>query len=147
MRQCDQAVSVTPLVGKLAGGHLRIGFGDALRDGARCEGLGRGEERLVVEGPSIMSSGAANLAARAALHVYPVTGWWRYRKHLNRCESVLCYSLGITIETSPEMPETYTPTRQLMWSLLQHRHGRNRAITGIPLIHPQDDRRDYTSNG
>lgn len=57
---------------------------------------------------------AADLAARAALHVYPVTGWWRYRKHLNRSESVLRYALVVTIETPPETPEIYTPISQLI---------------------------------
>ncbi|MBC7367026.1 MAG: S8 family peptidase [Undibacterium sp.] len=57
---------------------------------------------------------AADLAARAALHVYPVTGWWRYRKHLNRSESRLRYALVVTIETPPETPEIYTPISQLI---------------------------------
>lgn len=50
---------------------------------------------------------AADLAARDALHVFPVTGWWRYRKHLNRTDSRIRYSLVVSIETPPETPEIY----------------------------------------
>lgn len=57
---------------------------------------------------------AADLAARPGIHVYPVTGWWRYRKHLERFNSRLRYSLAITIETPMEAPEIYTPISQLV---------------------------------
>lgn len=57
---------------------------------------------------------AADLAGRAHINVYPVTGWWRYRKHLNRLNQRLRYALTVTIETPPEAPEIYTKISQLV---------------------------------
>lgn len=42
---------------------------------------------------------AAELADRDALVVYPVTGWWRERKHLQRFDSVATYALVVSIAT------------------------------------------------
>ena len=51
---------------------------------------------------------AIDLAARSAIHVFPVTGWWRYRKHLNRTDDRIRYALIVSIETPPETPEIHS---------------------------------------
>ena len=67
----------------------------------------------------VWSGRAADLAARGKINVFPVTGWWRYRKHLGRVESRLRYSLAVTIETPPETPEIYTPISQLVAAMIE----------------------------
>ncbi|MBL8821352.1 MAG: S8 family peptidase [Planctomycetia bacterium] len=42
---------------------------------------------------------AATLAASSHIAIYPVTGWWKERPHLNKYNSKARYSLVITIET------------------------------------------------
>ncbi|MDB5294353.1 MAG: hypothetical protein JWO31_336 [Phycisphaerales bacterium] len=41
--------------------------------------------------------------------VYPVTGWWRERKHLGRHDSTARYSLIVTLATRSEEADLYTP--------------------------------------
>ncbi|MDD9945706.1 MAG: S8 family peptidase [Myxococcales bacterium] len=41
---------------------------------------------------------AADLAAKNVLAVYPVYGWWRYRKHLGRVTSKARYALVVSLE-------------------------------------------------
>jgi hypothetical protein len=43
---------------------------------------------------------AADLALRNQIAVYPVGGWWKNRKKLNRYDSSVRYSLIISIETN-----------------------------------------------
>lgn len=50
---------------------------------------------------------ATDLAASGFLAVYPVTGWWRERKHLERWGSNARYGLIITLETDADV-ELYT---------------------------------------
>lgn len=50
---------------------------------------------------------AADLAASGLLAVYPVTGWWRERKHLERWGSRARYSLIISLETEADV-QLYT---------------------------------------
>ena len=52
---------------------------------------------------------ASELAQCSRIAVYPVTGWWRERQHLNRCNSTARYSLIISIETPDEHVDLYTP--------------------------------------
>jgi hypothetical protein len=52
---------------------------------------------------------AVELAACNYVAVYPVTGWWRERAHLNRVESKARYSLIISIETPETNIDLYTP--------------------------------------
>jgi len=46
---------------------------------------------------------AADLAASGQLAVYPVTGWWRERKHLERWGSMARYSLVVSLETEADV--------------------------------------------
>lgn len=50
---------------------------------------------------------AIDLAARDKIAVYPVSGWWRYRAHLNRHQSNARYSLIISISSEGEDVELY----------------------------------------
>lgn len=47
----------------------------------------------------IWAGSAADLALRDKIAVYPVGGWWKNRKKLNRFDSLVRYSLIISIET------------------------------------------------
>ena len=68
-------------------------------------------------GPSLRKKGsvhsdmwtgtAAELAERNALAVFPVTGWWRERRQLGKCDSLARYSLVVSIETEKEDVEFY----------------------------------------
>jgi len=49
-----------------------------------------------------LTSGAAELAARAHIAVFPVGGWWKNRESLNRFDRKARYSLVVSIKT----PET-----------------------------------------
>ncbi|MEL7043185.1 MAG: S8 family peptidase [Pseudomonadota bacterium] len=57
---------------------------------------------------------AAELAGRNALWVYPVSGWWRERKSLNRANSSSRYSLILTIETDDQEIDLYTPIEAMI---------------------------------
>ncbi|PTC23457.1 peptidase S8 family protein [Pseudomonas aylmerensis] len=50
---------------------------------------------------------AIDLAARDKIAVYPVSGWWRYRTHLNRHRSKARYSLIISISSKGEDVQLY----------------------------------------
>jgi len=50
---------------------------------------------------------AADLAASGYVAIYPVTGWWRERKHLERWASNARYSLIISLETEADI-QLYT---------------------------------------
>lgn len=52
---------------------------------------------------------AAQLAEKGHLAVFPVNGWWRMRKHLNRYKSRIRYSLVVTIRTPAQAVDIYTP--------------------------------------
>lgn len=52
---------------------------------------------------------ASQLASSNFIAVYPVTGWWRERPHLNRVERRARYSLIITIQTPDAEVDLYTP--------------------------------------
>ncbi len=51
---------------------------------------------------------AAELASAGQLAVYPVTGWWRERRYLNRWGSKARYSLIVTLETDRTDVALYT---------------------------------------
>lgn len=55
------------------------------------------------------SGTAADLAACGTLAVFPVTGWWRERKHLGRWNRQARYSLIVSIETPSTDVDLYTP--------------------------------------
>ncbi len=52
---------------------------------------------------------AVELAERGCLAVFPVTGWWRERPHLDRWRDTVRYALIVTIETPPVGVDIYTP--------------------------------------
>ncbi len=52
---------------------------------------------------------AATLARSGKLVVYPVSGWWRERKHLERHTQSARYSLIISIRSSKKSIDLYTP--------------------------------------
>lgn len=52
---------------------------------------------------------ASELAACGIVAVFPVTGWWRERSHLDRWSRSARYSLVISIETEATDVDLYTP--------------------------------------
>jgi hypothetical protein len=56
--------------------------------------------------------GAADLAQCGQVAVFPVTGWWRERKHLGFVENETKYALIITISTPSSNVDLYTPIAQ-----------------------------------
>ena len=52
---------------------------------------------------------AADLAACGSIVVYPVTGWWRDRHHLDRYEKAARYSLIVSLESDDEMVDLIHP--------------------------------------
>lgn len=52
---------------------------------------------------------AADLASAGVVAVFPVSGWWRERKHLGRVDSIAPYSFVVTIETDDVETDLYTP--------------------------------------
>jgi Subtilase family len=57
---------------------------------------------------------AAELAARDLIAVYPVSGWWRYRTHLNRYNSKARYCLAVSISSDNEEVKLYTEIANLI---------------------------------
>ncbi|HAL44435.1 MAG: hypothetical protein A2Y12_08265 [Planctomycetes bacterium GWF2_42_9] len=55
---------------------------------------------------------AADIAQCEQVAVYPVTGWWRERKHLGFVERQCRYSLIVTISTPNTEVDLYTPITQ-----------------------------------
>jgi len=52
---------------------------------------------------------AAQLAASGLIAVFPVTGWWKERPHLQRWGHAARYALLVTIETPRSDIDVYTP--------------------------------------
>ena len=52
---------------------------------------------------------ATELARSSLIGVYPVTGWWRERSHLEKWNRTASYSLIVTIETPGVEVDLYTP--------------------------------------
>ena len=57
---------------------------------------------------------AAELATCNLIAVYPVIGWWRERKHLNKVETKTRYSLIISLETPAQDVELYTTVKTMI---------------------------------
>lgn len=57
----------------------------------------------------IWSGTAAELAEKSAVAVYPIVGWWRERKHLERVDTKVRYCLIVSIEAPDENVDLYTP--------------------------------------
>ena len=58
------------------------------------------------------TASAADVARCGQIAVFPVTGWWRERKHLGFVEKQSRYSLIITISTPATEVDLYTPIAQ-----------------------------------
>ncbi|MBP7388773.1 MAG: S8 family peptidase [Chitinophagales bacterium] len=57
---------------------------------------------------------AAELASCNLIGVFPVIGWWRERKHLNKVETKARYSLIVSLETPVEEVELYTTVKNMI---------------------------------
>lgn len=57
---------------------------------------------------------AADLATCNLIAVYPVIGWWRERKHLQKVETNARYSLIVSLETPMQDVELYTTIKALI---------------------------------
>lgn len=56
----------------------------------------------------------ADLATRNQIAVYPVSGWYRKRKKLERYDTVVRYSLIVTIDTPEIGVDIYTPIKNMI---------------------------------
>lgn len=57
---------------------------------------------------------AAELASCNLIGVFPVIGWWRERKHLNKVETKARYSLIVSLETPAVDVELYTTVKNMI---------------------------------
>lgn len=57
---------------------------------------------------------AADLAAKAAIGVYPVGGWWKERPMHKRWDRQVRYSLIVSIRVLEEAVDVYTPVATLV---------------------------------
>ncbi|TWT62946.1 hypothetical protein Pan54_36970 [Rubinisphaera italica] len=62
---------------------------------------------------------AADLASSGVLAVYPVSGWWKERKHLNCWEKDARYSLVVSLETDSEEVDFYTEIELKIKSVIE----------------------------
>jgi len=60
------------------------------------------------------SGTAADLSERGYVAVFPVTGWWKHRKNLERWRNKVRYSLIITISTNEEEVDIYTSIKNMI---------------------------------
>jgi hypothetical protein len=60
----------------------------------------------------IWSGTAADLAARGAVAVFPVSGWWKERKDRDHSERGARYALVVSIETPGQNVDIWTPVAQ-----------------------------------
>lgn len=57
---------------------------------------------------------ASDLARRGYVAVYPVSGWWKDREHLERYNRIARFSLVVSIVTPPTEIDIYTPVVNLI---------------------------------
>ena len=60
----------------------------------------------------IWSGNAADLADKGAVAVFPVSGWWKYRRALDQSDRGVNYSLVVSIESPEVEVDLWTPTEQ-----------------------------------
>jgi hypothetical protein len=60
----------------------------------------------------IWEGSASELAEQGVIGIFPVSGWWKTRKFLNRYDSIARYALIVTIETDKQDLDIYTPIAQ-----------------------------------
>ncbi|HRB80148.1 MAG TPA: hypothetical protein PKY86_08075, partial [Niabella sp.] len=61
-----------------------------------------------------INTSGADLATRYTLAVYPKGGWFRTRKKLNKYNSIVRYSLIVTIDTPEVNIDIFTPVENLI---------------------------------
>jgi hypothetical protein len=52
---------------------------------------------------------AADLGSKPCIAVYPVSGWWRLRKHLGRFNDTVRYALVVSLRSPEQAVDLYTP--------------------------------------
>lgn len=57
---------------------------------------------------------AAELATCNLIAIYPIIGWWRERKHLNKVDSKTRYSLVVSLDTPEQDIELYTTIKNMI---------------------------------
>ena len=57
---------------------------------------------------------ARELAESGVIAIFPIIGWWRERAHLGRVSKRARYSLIVSITTSAEDVDIYTPVANLV---------------------------------
>jgi hypothetical protein len=62
----------------------------------------------------IWTGPASDLARRGSIAVFPVSGWWKDRPHLERVERVARFALVISIHTPGIETDIYTPITNLI---------------------------------
>jgi hypothetical protein len=62
---------------------------------------------------------AADLAAKAAIGVYPVGGWWKERPTHNRWNEAVRYALIVSIRVMGEATDIYTPVANVVRQTVQ----------------------------
>ncbi|MDV8148942.1 S8 family peptidase [Arthrobacter sp. B10-11] len=67
----------------------------------------------------IWTGTAADLASRGVLAVYPVSGWWKHNKRLNRSDPGVPYALLVSIETPGVDTDIWTPVYQQIVSTIE----------------------------
>lgn len=60
----------------------------------------------------IWTGPAVNLASKGVIAVYPVAGWWQYRRAWDQSESGVDYSLAVSIEAPGVNIDLWTPVSQ-----------------------------------
>ena len=61
---------------------------------------------------------ASDLARRSSLAIFPVGGWWKERKHLDRWASSARFSLVVSIDTGEIDVELYAPVQAAIENLI-----------------------------
>lgn len=62
---------------------------------------------------------AIELAARDKIAISPVSGWWRYRPHLGKCNTKTRYSLVVSISSEEEDVNLYTEIANIIASTVK----------------------------
>jgi hypothetical protein len=62
----------------------------------------------------IWTGPASDLARKGSLAVFPVSGWWKERPHLERVEKIARFSLVVSIHTPAIETDIYTPVANLI---------------------------------
>lgn len=62
---------------------------------------------------------AAQLAAREAIAIYPVTGWWKHRSRLDQSDLGVDYSLIVSIEAPETEVDLWTPVAQQIGTVIE----------------------------